>query len=110
MIWARGNQLPRPGEISLGRNSGRDTKLRRVENSANSPDPCPGADRRSFRQADVKRAVAGAIAGGLEPGKFAIEITKTGRIRLLPSTVVPTDDDDPIEVELRELRRQDGHG
>jgi hypothetical protein len=58
----------------------------------------------------VKRAVAGAIAGGLQPGTFAIEITRAGTIRLLPSAALSTEDVDPIEAELRELRRQDGCG
>jgi hypothetical protein len=58
----------------------------------------------------VKRAVAGAIAGGLAAGSFAVEITRTGSIRLLPGFAAPPKDEDPIEAELRELRRQDGCG
>lgn len=40
--------------------------------------------RAPFTKRDIERAVAGALAGGLEPGAFSIEVTPDGRLRILP--------------------------
>jgi hypothetical protein len=63
--------------------------------------------RAAFRQADVARAIRGAIAGGLQPGTFRIDI-EGDRISILPIAANgPSDDAADLELQMREAFGED---
>ena len=47
--------------------------------------------RTTFSQADVARAIRGALKGGLAPGSFKVEI-EDGKITISPFTDAPLDE------------------
>lgn len=63
--------------------------------------------RAAFTKREVERAISGARAAGLTVG--AVEIDRSGRIRILPAAPPPTDGDD-LDDELRAWRTAHGDG
>jgi len=66
--------------------------------------------RAAFTSRDIERAVRGALKGGLEPGKFAIEVTPLGRLRILPSGVASVQSAGELDDELADWRAKNGCG
>ena len=61
----------------------------------------------AFTQADVARALKGAVAGGMDVGR--IEIAKDGRIVLVPSSMVSAAaQQDVLDLELAEFEARHG--
>ena len=58
--------------------------------------------RTTFTQADIKRAVAGAIAGGMPPGSFEVRVDPTLGVRILPAAARPPEPDD-LDAEILAL-------
>lgn len=55
----------------------------------------------SIRQADISRAIAGALRGGLQPGTFSIEITSRGSILIAPLTGAKQSQADDLNAQIR---------
>lgn len=66
--------------------------------------------RAAVRQRDIQKAVAGAIAGGLEPDRFMVEVTPGGTLRILPIKPAPAHSADELDEELDGWRARNGDG
>lgn len=65
--------------------------------------------RATFTQADIKRAVAGALAGGLPAGSFEVRVDPTLGVRILPAAPrAPAVDD--LDAEILALMGGDAEG
>ncbi len=63
-----------------------------------------------FKQADVERAVRGAVRGaGLQPGTFTIKISPTGDVAILPFAANEPNPDDP-DAEMKAWMAKHGNG